>query len=100
MVSQNSGRNSSSQSPSVRRVGFVDSRRDNCSTLLMMVLTRSELLRMMSVSLLSSAPDARTFRQQLSRMAHSTHGISNFMSDARRQASQSGQLALLHALGH
>ena len=100
MVSQNSSKKSSSQSPSIRRVGFVASRRDSCSTLLMMVLTRSELLRMMSVSRRSSGPMLRAFGQQLAGMAHRADGIADFMGDAGGQPAERGKLALLHALGH
>ncbi len=100
MVSQNSGRKSSSQSPSDNRVGLVASRRDSCSTLLMMVLTRSELLRMMSVSRRSSGRDVRTFGEQLAGVAHGADGIAYFMRDAGGKPAERRELALLHALGH
>ncbi len=100
MVSQNSSRKSSSQSPSASRVGLVASRRDSCKTLLMMVLTRSELLRMMSVSRRSSGPIVRAFGQQLAGMAHRADGIADLVGDAGGQPAERGKLALLHALGH
>ena len=80
-------------------MGLVASRRDSCSTLLMMVLTRSELLRMMSVSRRSSGPHVGTFGEQLAGVAHGADGIADFMRDAGGQPAERRELALLHALG-
>ncbi len=50
MVSQNSARKSSIQLSSSKVSIWVDSPRESCRTLLMMLLTRSAFLMMMSVS--------------------------------------------------
>ncbi len=42
----------------------------------------------------------RAFREQLTGMTHGAHGVADFMRDAGGQAAESGQFALLHALGH
>ena len=55
---------------------------------------------MMSVSRRSSGADSRAFGEQLTRMAHRADGIADFVRDARGQAAERGELALLHALGH
>ncbi len=83
-----------------KRSGRVASRRESCSTLLMIVLTRSELFRMISVSLPLLGPDRRALGEQLAGMAHRAHGVANLMGDARREATERRELALLHALRH
>ena len=66
----------------------------------MMVLTRSELFRMMSVSRRSSGPIIGALGQQLAGVAHGADGIADFMRDARGKAAERSELALLHALRH
>ena len=72
------------------------SRRESCSTLLMMPLTRSALLRMMSVSRRSSAASCLGFAEQLRGVAHGAHRIADLVRDARGQAPERGELRLLH----
>ena len=64
----------------------------------MMVLTRSELLRMMSVRRRSSREHVG-FGEQLPGVAHGAHGIAYFMRDTGGQPPKGGELGLLHALG-
>ncbi len=96
VVWQNSARNSCSQSASVSRSGRVTSRRDSCMTLPMIVLTRSALVRMISVRRRSSSPRARRFRKQLTGVAHGSHRVAYLVRDARAQAAERRELGLAH----
>ena len=66
----------------------------------MMVLTRSELLRMISVSRAIAGGEVRALGQQLTGVAHGADGIADLVRNARGQTSERGELALLHPLGH
>ena len=77
----------------------VASRRESCSTLSMMPLTRSALvlhdLREPPVLLVQR----RGFGQQLRGVAHGADRIADLVGDARRQATEGRELGLLHLGG-
>ena len=60
------------------------SRRDSCNTLLMIVLTRSELLRMMSVSLRHQAARLGLSASSCPAWLMAPTGFRDFMRDAGR----------------
>ena len=91
--------NPRSQPLSSMRSGRVESRRDSCSTLLMMVLTRSPLLVMMSVRRRSCGRQRGDSRQQLRRVAHRADRIADLVRDAGAEPAERGELRLLDALG-
>ena len=87
-VRTNSTAKSSSQSFSGKRSGRLDSRRDSCSTLSMMWLTRLECVWMISVSRLSSSVRPGRFPQQLGRVTHGAHRVPNFVRNTGAQAAE------------
>jgi hypothetical protein len=80
------------------RSGRVESRRDSCKTLLMMLLTRSPLLVMMEVSR-CLVPIAKTPRRAAGRRDSSRRRVANLVSDAGAP-SQRRELRLLNSLGY
>ncbi len=82
MVAQNSSRKPSSQVPSTRRSGREFSRRAMDMTFSMICRTRSPLVRMISVSRLSSAESYADFAQQLRRVAHGADRVADLVRDA------------------
>ena len=91
-------RKSASHAFSSMRSGRVVSRRDSCSTLLMMVLTRSPLLVMMSVRRRSWRRQLGRLRQQLRGMAHRADRVADLVRDAGAEPAERRELRLLHAL--
>ena len=87
-----------SQPLSSMRSGRVESRRDSCSTLSMIVLTRSPLLVMMSVSRRSCVDSVGDFGQQLRGVAHRADRVADLVRDAGAEPAERGELRLLHAL--
>ena len=65
----------------------------------MIALTRSALVRMISVRRRSSARQRGRLGEELSGMTHGADGIADFVGDARAQPAQSREFRLLHFLG-
>ena len=64
----------------------------------MMPLTRSALVRMISVRRRSSLGELRRFRQQLARMAHGADRIADLVRDAGAQPAEGREFGLLDLL--